>query len=242
MSEDNTKKQHYTRTISLSNSKPDSKTYSLTMSNKVFWLVLITSCVVIGIIAGVLAFESRVVLRFANETMETRKEHDTLQKQYDNLLMQNEELDEQVKVLTDSIQAKALLDEEQAREEALKKIPDGFPVTGTVTQAEMSEYDTELDMAAYYTAELDAVIVATADGSVVSIRENAYEYYEVQIDHGNGYISIYTNKEKPIIEAGVNVTAGTPLFYIGEENTFLKYQITYNGALVNVYDVMQIAG
>lgn len=242
MSEENTTKQSYKRTISLSSSKPDSKAHSFSMNNWVFWLVLIGSCVIIGAIIGVLAFESRVVLRFANDAMESRRQYTELQKQHDTLLIENEELQEEVKALTDTINARALLDEQLAKEEADKKIPDGFPVTGTVTQAEMPEYDTELDMAAYYTAEAGAVVVATADGQVTSIRETAYEYYEVQIDHGNGYISIYTNKEKPIIETGVSVTAGTPIYYIEEENTFLKYQITYNSALVNVYDVMQIAG
>ncbi len=242
MVEENTTKQNYKRTISLSNSKPDSKTYSLTINNWVFWVVLIGSCILIGAIIGVLAFESRVVLHFTNEAMTSRKEYATLQKEYEKTLIANEDLQEEVKVLTDSINARAQLDEQLAAEEEQRKIPDGFPVTGTVTQAEMPEEDTELDMAAYYTAEWGSVVVATADGQVVSIRENAYEYYEVQIDHGNGYISIYTNKEQPIIVEGVNVTAGTPIYYIHEENTFLKYQITYKSALVNVYDVMQIAG
>lgn len=242
MSEENTTKQNYKRTFSLSNSKPDSKEYKFTMSNHAFWISLIAVCVVIGIIIGVLAFESRIVLHFTNEAIKARNEYTELQRVHDKLKLENDDLQAEVKVLTDTIQAKVLQEEQLAKEEAEKKIPDGFPVTGTVTQAEMPEYDTELDMAAYYTAEIDAVVIATGDGQVTSIRETAYEYYEVQIDHGNGYISIYTNKEKPIIEEGTSVTAGTPLYYIEEENTFLKYQITYNSALVNVYDVMQIAG
>ncbi len=242
MSEEKATKQSYKRTVSLSNSKPDSKVYSFSMDNRVFWVVLIGICVLLGIMLGVIAFESRVVLHFTNEAITSRKEYAALQRQHEKTLIENEDLQEEVKVLTDSINARAQLDEQLKAEEEQRKIPDGFPVTGTVTQAEMPEEDTELDMAAYYTGGWDSVIVATADGKVVSIRENAYEYYEVQIDHENGYISIYTNKEKPIIVEGANVTTGTPIYYIHEENTFLKYQITYNGALVNVYDVMQIAG
>lgn len=242
MGEENTTKQNYKRTLSLSNSKPESKEYSLTMTNGVFWTALISICVAIGIIIGVLAFESRVVLHFTNETIKARNELAELQKEHDTLKLQNDDLQEEVKVLTDTIQAKVLEEEQLAKEEAEKKIPDGFPISGTVAKAEMPEYDTELDMAAYYTAAVDSVVVATADGQVLSVRQTAYEYYEVQVDHGNGYISIYTNEQKPIIEEGANVTAGTPIYYVGEDNTFLKYQITYNNALVNVYDVMQIAG
>lgn len=242
MSEENTTKQSYKRTISLSNSKPEGKEYSLTISNGVFWTALIAICVVIGIFIGVLAFESRIVLHFTNDAIKTRNAFTELQKAYDKLKLENDDLQAEVKVLADTIQAKVLRDEQLAKEEAEKKIPDGFPVTGTATKAEMPEYDTELDMAVYYTAEVDSVVVATADGQVLNVRQTAYEYYEVQVDHGNGYISIYTNEQKPIIEEGSNVTAGTPIYYIGEENTFLKYQITYNSALVNVYDVMQIAG
>ena len=242
MSEENTTKQNYNRTVSLSNDKPESKQYSITMRNSIFWTALIAICVVIGIIIGVLAFESRIVLHFTNEAIQTRNDYAELQRAHDRLKLENDNLQAEVQVLTDTLQAKVLLEEQKAKEEAEKKIPDGFPVTGTVAKAEMSEYDSELDMAAYYTASVDSVIVATAEGQVLSVRQTAYEFYEVQVDHGNGYVSIYTNKVKPIIEEGSNVTAGTPLYYVGEDNTFLKYQITYNGALVNVYDVMQIAG
>ena len=79
-------------------------------------------------------------------------------------------------------------------------------------------------------------------GQVLSVRQNAYNYYEIQIEHGNGYVSVYTNAGHPLVEEGVEVLKGTPLFYVDEENTLIKYQIAKDGGLINAYDVMNIEG
>ncbi len=242
MSEETTTKQKNTKTISIVGSKPDSKLHSITISNMTFWTMIMVLCVAAGVLLGILVFESRQVVHITNEILTQRDEYTKLQTQYDELALQNEQLTEQVQVLSDTINKRAMEDEIAAEADAEARTPKGFPVTGSVTEADAPEEDNALEMAVYYNAEPTSVIVATGVGKVLNVRQNVYNYYEVQIDHGNGYVTIYTNSGYPMMEEGVEVLKGTPLFYIGEENTLVKYQVSLNGGLINAYDVMNIEG
>ena len=207
-----------------------------------FWVIILVLCVAACVLLGIIFFESRQVLRITQDMLEQRNEYQNLQAQYDALVIQNEQLTEQVQVLSDTINKHGMESEVAAQAEAEARIPTGFPVTGSVTAGEPPEEDNALEMAVYYNAAETSVIVATAKGTVLSVRQNAYSYYEVQIDHGNGYVTVYTNSGYPMLEEGVEVLKGTPIFYIGEENTLVKYQVSLDGALINAYDVMKIEG
>ena len=207
-----------------------------------FWVIILVLCVAAGVLFGIIFFESRQVLRITQDMLEQRNEYQNLQAQYDALVIQNEQLTEQVQVLSDTINKHGMESEVAAQAEAEARIPTGFPVTGSVTAGEPPEEDNALEMAVYYNAAETSVIVATAKGTVLSVRQNAYSYYEVQIDHGNGYVTVYTNSGYPMLEEGMEVLKGTPVFYIGAENTLVKYQVSLDGALINAYDVMKIEG
>ena len=207
-----------------------------------FWVIILVLCVSAGVLLGIIFFESRQVLRITQDMLEQRNEYQNLQAQYDALVIQNEQLTEQVQVLSDTINKHGMESEVAAQAEAEARIPTGFPVTGSVTAGEPPEEDNALEMAVYYNAAETSVIVATAKGTVLSVRQNAYSYYEVQIDHGNGYVTVYTNSGYPMLEEGMEVLKGTPVFYIGAGNTLVKYQVSLDGALINAYDVMKIEG
>ena len=207
-----------------------------------FWVIILVLCVAAGVLLGIIFFESRQVLQITQDMLEQRNEYQNLQAQYDALVIQNEQLTEQVQVLSDTINKHGMESEVAAQAEAEARIPTGFPVTGSVTAGEPPEEDNALEMAVYYNAAENSVIVATAKGTVLSVRQNVYSYYEVQVDHGNGYVSVYTNSGYPMLEEGVEVLKGTPIFYIGAENTLVKYQVSLDGALINAYDVMRIDG
>ncbi len=242
MSEETTAKPKSTKTITLMSNKPDSKLHSVTVSNVTFWGLILTFCVVAGVLLGILFFESSLVIRTTEEILTQRKEYTQLQEAYDELNIEKEQLDEQVQVLSDTINKRAMEDEKLVKADSEARIPSGFPVTGSVTAAEPPEEDNVLEMAVYYNATENSVIAATGIGTISSVRKNVYDYYEIQIDHGNGYVSIYTNSGYPMLEEGVKVLKGTPLFYIGEENTLVKYQVSLDGGLINAYDIMDIEG
>lgn len=253
MSEENMTKPKHIRTVSVTSSKAESRVHSISMSNVTFWVLILAGCVMFGALLGVLFFESKQVIDITNEArlqqseaaklqQESEEKYNELLTQYEELSLEKAGLEEQIQVLSDTINQRGAEDEAAAVAEAELRIPSGFPVTGSVTVAEPPEEDNALEMAVYYEAAEDAVVVATAKGQVLSVRQNAYNYYEVQIDHGNGYVSVYTNAGFPLLAEEAEVIKGTPLFHIGEDNNLTKYQITKDGALIDVYDVMNIAG
>lgn len=249
MNEENTAKPKYTKTISIVSNKPDSKEHTFTISNKGFWALLLLLCVLVGAVLGIIIFGSRQIVQITNEALaqyhslvDLQEQYAILQVKFDDLALVNEGLEDQVQVLSDTINKNALEDEAAAQAEAESRIPTGFPVTGSVTEAEPPEEDNGVEAAVYFEASESSTVVATAVGEVIGVRENAYGKYEIQIDHGNEYVSVFTNAGYPMVEEGVSVLKGTPLFYVQEENTLVKYQITYQGALVDVYSVMSIDG
>lgn len=242
MSEETTTKSPNTKTISIAGSGPDSKVHSITLSNSMFWVVLLGLCVLVGVVLGILFYESRKVIQITDEAISQRKEYAYLQEQYDELMIKNEELEEKVQVLSDTINKRVAEDEVAEQADAEARIPTGFPVTGSVTEASAPEEDNALEMAVYYDAAVSSVVVATADGTITSVRQNVYSNYEIQINHDNGYVTIYTNAGYPLMEEGTKVLKGTPLFYVDEKNTLVKYQVSLDGGLINAYDVMHIDG
>ncbi len=249
MSEEIANKSKHIRTITVTSSKSESRVHSIRMSNTVFWGLILAFCVIAGALIGILFFESRQVLDMAGavhlreeQTLMLQQEYNELQAQFDALTLEKAGLEEHIQVLSDTINQRVAEEEAALAGEAELRIPAGFPVTGSVTVAEPPEEDNPLEMAAYYEAAEDAVVVATGKGQILSVRQNAYKDFEIQIDHGNGYVSIYTNAGSPLLSEGAEVIKGTPLFHISEDNTLTKYQMSKNGALIDVYDIMNIEG
>ncbi|MFI3238017.1 MAG: M23 family metallopeptidase [Lachnospiraceae bacterium] len=214
-----------------------------------FWIGVLIICVVLGCIGGALLYGSNLVMNLGEEAVEESKRYLALQdeyKEYQNtykeLELVVEDLNTQITVLSDTI-AQNKADTEMAVEQALQDAtPTGFPVTGTVTEAETPEEAIAFEPAIYLEGSEGAVVVATGNGEVSKISTNAYGNTEIYIDHGNGFQTVYVNAAAALIGQGSSVYKGTPLFLIGEENTLIKYQITVDAALVDPYSVMVIEG
>ncbi len=249
MNEENIAKPKYTKTLSMISNKPDGREYKVTISNKLYWVLVLTACVLVGIVFGFLTFGTMEIVQITNEKIMQNQEYLNLQDRYaqlqyhyNELVLTNENLSDRVQVLSDTINKQEMENEAAKEAEAESRMPSGFPVTGSATEAETPKDAPKDEPAAYFEAGEQSTVVATGVGQVISVRKNAYEDYEIRIDHGNGYISIFTNAGYPMLEEGTGVLKGTPLFFIQEDNTLVKYQISYQDALINVYDVMNIAG
>lgn len=253
MSEEQISKPKHVRTIALTSNLPESRERKLSMSNLTFWMIILGCCVAIGIVAGVLYYESKMVIDISRNADMQQKEaatlleeaedrYEALQAEFDALQLENAGLAEQIQVLSDAINQREAEDEAAREAEDILRMPTGFPITGSVTEGEPPEEANALEMAVYYEAAEGAVVVATARGIISSVRENAYGNYEIIIDHGNGYASIYTNAGFPLLSAETEVLKGTPLFSVGPDNTLTKYQISQNNVLVDVYSVMHVEG
>ncbi|MCD7806592.1 MAG: peptidoglycan DD-metalloendopeptidase family protein [Lachnospiraceae bacterium] len=240
-------------TITVTGSDPEEKTLTFQLRNTTIYLIVAGVCVVVGVLLGFIIFETRQVLEISARMTEKQQElsdeyanlaaqYEQLEGQYADEILENEDLTSQVEALTATLQDKLAAEEEASAQAESEALPTGFPVTGSSTPAELPEGESELDEAVYYEGSEGAVVVATGTGTVELIRENAYGYYEVHIDHGNGYVSIYTNMGTPLVREGDAVVRGTPLYLIQEDNTLIKYQITKDNALINVYTIMSVEG
>lgn len=246
--EENTKIR-YKRIISVTSDRPNAKERKLTLSNGTCWMLVLAGCVVVGVILGGLIFGGMTITNISQEKAKQRQEyldlqdeHATLKYQYDQVLLTNENLTDQVQVLSDTINKRTLEDEENAQQQEQAHIPSGFPVTGSVTEVEAPKEDTDTEGAVYFESLENSIVVAVAQGTVSMVRQNAYGNYEIRIDHGNGYVTSFTNAGYPLVEEGTEVLKGTPLFLIQTENIQTKYRVYLNDTIIDVYDVLSIAG
>lgn len=161
-----------------------------------------------------------------------------LEEENTDLRALREELTEKVTILSDTINQK--VEEEEALEEAQAQahMPVGFPMSSS---ASLEEADSEEPMVKLNGTEGNSVI-ASADGTVISITTDTSYLHCIKIDHGNGYVSIYRNDGDAMVKEGDEVVRGAILYVIGEENTELGYQITYDEKFMDPMELINIDG
>ena len=161
-----------------------------------------------------------------------------LEEENTDLIALREELTDKVTILSDTINHK--VEEEEALEEAQAQahMPVGFPMSSS---ASLEEAGTDEPMVKLNGTEGNSVI-ASADGTVISITTDTSYLHCIKIDHGNGYVSIYRNDGDAMVKEGDEVVRGAILYVIGEENTELGYQITYDDKYMDPMELINIDG
>ena len=117
-------------------------------------------------------------------------------------------------------------------------MPVGFPMSSS---ASLEEAEGENPMVKLTGSEGNSII-ASGDGTIISIATDTTYNQCIKIDHGNGYVSIYRNNGDAMVKEGDEVVRGAILFVIGEENTELGYQITYDDKYINPMELINIDG
>ncbi|MBQ7324441.1 MAG: M23 family metallopeptidase [Clostridia bacterium] len=130
-----------------------------------------------------------------------------------------------------------------------------FKLTQPVQGYLMSVHDTEalaysLTMQDYrihtgidIEAEAGAPVVAAAAGTISAAYEDALMGYTIEIDHGDGYVSIYRNLDDTTpdgIEVGASVRAGQLIAAVGSsalveqaERPHLHFELTKDNTLID---------
>lgn len=149
-----------------------------------------------------------------------------------------EELRDKVTILSDTINQK--VEEEEALEEAraAAHMPVGFPMSSS---AALEEADSEEPMVKLTGSEGNSVI-ASGDGFVLSVATDSVYHNCIKIDHGNGYVSIYRNNGDVMVKEGDEIVRGAILYVMGEENTELGYQVTYDEKYIDPMELINIDG
>lgn len=164
------------------------------------------------------------------------------------LMQEKEELTEKVTILSKTVNEK--VDAEKVLEE--KNLPKGFPLSGKAAMEETQETiegedGDEVRPMLLFDADEEVSVVATG-GGIVCHREMDNEYgYQVHIDHGNGYITIYRSGTAPKVDEGDEITRGTLLFEMKEDDDNeladnMAYQVTKDGEYIVPTEVLEING
>ncbi len=149
-----------------------------------------------------------------------------------------EELRDKVTILSDTINQKVEEEEALEEERAAAHMPVGFPMSSS---AALEEADSEEPMVKLTGSEGNSVI-ASGDGIVLSVATDSVYHNCIKIDHGNGYVSIYRNNGDVMVREGDEIIRGAILYVMGEENTELGYQITYDEKYIDPMELINIDG
>lgn len=182
----------------------------------------------------------------------------------------NEELSEKNSILGVTLDEK--IKEEEARKsvEALEYIPTGLPASRVLSMQEITgdAQTTQIEDGATTNSDGETVItgdvanqiistkkpivefelqngslvMASANGTVIMVGEDAEYTRTVKVDHGNGYVSIYRCPLDAVVSEGDIVEKGDFLFEMSEKNVVLGYQMLLNAEFINPIDVMELKG
>lgn len=213
-------------------------------------------CVIIGVLLAYVFHEQKIWENTTVKIGEYRQEIENLQealvqkdeavnaereaweKEKSGLQAEMDELNAKMEIMSETINQKVETEKEMAAFIDRLSTPTLLPLSGSAS-IEEQQGDTPMCV---FTASEGALVVATAEGSVFTLVEDGEYGYNLTIDHGNGYQTVYRNKGKALVKVGDTVKQNQALFIIGEDNKTLGYQMLKDGAYVNPTDIMEISG
>lgn len=199
------------------------------------FIILLAAIIILGVINS---RRGDTIAALEEANLKQLEQIGVLEEEKQNLVLLHDELSEKVTILSDTINQKVEQEEAKEAEDAQAHMPVGFPMSSS---ASMQEADTEEPMVKLNGSEGNS-IVASGAGTVLSITTGSTYLHCVQIDHGNGYVSIYRNDGEVMVKEGDELVRGSIIFVIGEENTELGYQITYEEKYMDPMDLLNIDG
>ena len=93
-----------------------------------------------------------------------------------------------------------------------------------------------------FTAAAGINVIASGAGTVTAVGADVDYGNVITIDHGNGYVSHYRNGGDAMVKIGAEVTRGSILFVVGEDNTDTGYSISKDDTYVDPMEMIEING
>ncbi|MDR0420287.1 MAG: M23 family metallopeptidase [Prevotellaceae bacterium] len=88
-----------------------------------------------------------------------------------------------------------------------------------------------------YTVPINTKVIATADGIVENIVDDAAKGIAIYINHGNGYKTVYAHLAKALVKKGAKVQRGKLIALSGDSGLsifpHLHYEVWKNGKFIN---------
>ncbi len=198
--------------------------------------------IVLAAIAILAAVSCRSVGRIGTLEQQNSEQSDKiikLEEENANLAFLNDELTEKVEILSNTVNQKVEAEEAMQEAQVQAHMPIGFPMSSS---ASLEKTQTDEETMVKLTGTQGNSIIAAGDGVVQSVVTDNVYHHSVRIDHGNGYVSIYRNSGDVMVKEGDEIVRGAILYVIGEENTELGYQVTYNGKYIDPMELINIDG
>lgn len=220
------------------------RNHRMTGGSILFWEIIVI--VLLFALVGFISFENYNSSVALSKEAALKSKITELQEENDVLAKENDALNEKINILSETVNQK--IEVEQEIEE--KSVPNGFPLSGAADYEEKDEklrLDGENILRPMLEFECSdgAFAVASGNGVVSLVAEEMTYGYEVQIDHGNGYVSSYRADAEPMVKQGDEVSRGTPLFTISsddDEPAKVAYQVLLDGEYINPSEVLEING
>lgn len=229
------------------------KKYNLTHGGRIFAGLLFT--VIIAGLAVYIGYMNYHTILFTQKEEYYNSTIDQLTEENRELKSEVENQANTIHILSTTVNKKVEAEAEYTAVEEEKKIPNAIPLSGTMVLPEYKDEELmpdglrgELIKRPLYefNVEKGTIVIATAAGTVTEVTEEMTYGYQVVIDHGNGYETIYRAKTEPNVNVGDELPQGGTIYVLINENyddSFkLGYQIRLNGEFVDPGTVLKIEG
>lgn len=119
---------------------------------------------------------------------------------------------------------------EQEKRQNWNQIPSIIPTIGIISKRYSAE---ENHLGIDISAKLDEPVFATAEGKVLFVSKMKDRGLNMQIDHGNGYVSSYSHLQKTYVKKNAQVKKGEAIGTVGSSGNstgpHIHYEILKDG-------------
>lgn len=197
-----------------------------------------------------------------------RLANDEKSEKIDALEFRDGEQDKELAAMSRSLTAKSDELTAMQEKEAARYIPNTYPLRGAASllqedpeipddeeepdeeepdEAEPGEEEEQLVIppdapyAAFMTAA-ESRAIATADGTVTQVTGDAERGYQIVLDHGNGYITVYEGFGLALVSENDVVGRGCVLLYFVDETNRFTYRMQRGETWVDPLELIDING
>ena len=203
-------------------------------------------CLLLGSVLGYISYEEQLwsaVDARSDEQAATiaALQADNARLEQEKLVLETEivGLNETVQILSETVSQKTQSESELKAQIEQQSMPTGFPLNGSASMKEDTIDDAPICV---FDASLGSAVVATASGTVTSVKDDAKYVHSIWVDHGNGYTTIYRNAGDPRVQVGDTVVCGAALYIIEEKKEEVGYQMMQDGQYINPMEMLSING
>lgn len=238
-------KHRISHVVLVTSNATDAGVKQFRIGSKSLWVLVVVLCIVIGAMLGYLLYEEKIWQAVSGRSEEQLAQIQRLEEakaslEADKLSLETEiaGLNETVQILSETVSQKTRSESELLAQLEQQSLPTEFPLSGSASMEEVLDENP----ICIFTASTGIMVVATARGTVTAVMDDGEYGHNVQIDHGNGYVTIYRNGGAPQVKIGDSVVGGTALFVIEEGHEKVGYQMMKDGEYISPMKMLDISG